>query len=193
MVISNKKNPSIDSFEFSVENRSAVKEILGKYPAGREQSAVMPLLHLAQDQHDNWVSKAAMDHIASILNIAPMKVYEVATFYSMYNKNPVGTNLIQVCKTTPCWLQGSDEVTKACKDYLGIEVGETTADGRFTLVEVECLGACVNAPVVQINKDLYEDLDSDSTKQVLEQFSKNQNPQTGPQNGRTSSSAYKEE
>lgn len=175
------------SFEFSKENLKMAQHIINKYPQGKQQSAVMPLLDLAQRQHDNWIPIAAMDCIANMLDMPVMRVYEVATFYSMYNKQPVGQHLIQVCRTSPCWLRGSDEVTAACKNKLGIDVGETTKDGKFTLIEVECLGACVNAPVVQINDDYYEDLDGASTERLLETLTRGQKSPIGSQIGRQAS------
>ncbi|MFI4983778.1 MAG: NADH-quinone oxidoreductase subunit NuoE [Rickettsiales bacterium] len=175
------------TFEFNKENAKKVQEIIAKYPKGQQQSAVMPLLDLAQRQHDNWVPIAAMDCIANILEMPVMRVYEVATFYTMYNKQPVGKHLIQVCRTSPCWLRGSDEVTAACKKKLGIDVGETTTDGKFTLVEVECLGACVNAPVIQINDDYYEDLDGATTERLIETLARGQKAPIGSQIGRQAS------
>lgn len=175
------------SFEFTKENHKKAQEIIAKYPKGKQQSAVMPLLDLAQRQHQNWIPRAAMDTIARLLDMPLIKVYEVATFYTMYNKQPVGKNLVQICRTTPCWLRGSDEITKACTDHLGIGVGETTKDGKFTLVEVECLGACVNAPMVQINDDYYEDLSPETMKAVLEVLATGKKPNIGSQCGRHSS------
>jgi NADH-quinone oxidoreductase E subunit len=175
------------SFEFTKENFEAAKKIIAKYPATKQQSAVMPLLDLAQRQHDNWIPTAAMDYIATMLDMPFIKVYEVASFYTMYNKQPVGKNLIQVCRTTPCWLRGSDEVTQACKDRLGINVGETTEDNKFTIVEVECLGACVNAPMVQINDDYYEDLNAKSMTDIIDELAKGQRPKQGSQTGRQAS------
>ncbi|MCE2992348.1 MAG: NADH-quinone oxidoreductase subunit NuoE [Candidatus Jidaibacter sp.] len=174
-------------FEFSKENLKTAKDIIAKYPEGKQQSAVMPLLDLAQRQHNNWIPKAAMDFIADMLKIPAMKVYEVATFYTMYNKQPVGKNLVQICRTTPCWLRGSDEVTRACRKKLGIDVGETTKDGKFTLVEVECLGACVNAPMVQINDDYYEDLDAESMSAILDELAKGKKPKVGSRKSRHTS------
>ncbi len=175
------------SFEFNKENLELVKKIIAKYPKGKQQSAVMPLLDIAQRQHDNWIPTAAMDCIATMLEMPFIKVYEVASFYTMYNKQPVGKNLIQVCRTTPCWLRGSDDVTKACKDRLGIDVGETTEDNKFTIVEVECLGACVNAPMVQINDDYYEDLNAESMTAIINDLAKGQKPKIGSQSGRQAS------
>lgn len=143
-----------------------VNEILKKYPS--ERSAIMPLLYLAQEQNDNWIPTAAMDHIAEILNLPKMYIYEVANFYTMYNKQPVGKYLIQVCRTTPCWLCGSDEIVKACKEKLNIDIGETSEDRQFTLVEVECLGACTAAPMCQINDDYYENLDKEKMIAIID-------------------------
>ncbi|CCQ73873.1 NADH-quinone oxidoreductase subunit NuoE [Magnetospira sp. QH-2] len=173
-----------DSFEFTAENQARVKEIIAKYPEGREYSAVMPLLDLAQRQHDNWLPIAAMDHVAGIVGLAPIRVYEVASFYTMYNRAPVGKHHVQVCTNISCLLKGSDEVLHACKKKLGVEPGETTADGEFTLAEVECLGACTNAPMMQINDDYYEDLDEASTAEVLDALANGKSPKTGPQNDR---------
>ncbi len=176
-----------EKFEFTKENLKVVTSIIAKYPDGNQQSAIMPLLYLAQRQHDNWIPTAAMDVIANMLNISKIRVYEVANFYTMYNKQPVGEHLVQVCRTTPCWLRGSDEIARACRKTLGVNVGETTKDGKFTLVEVECLGACVNAPVVQINDDFYEDLDSESICTVLNNLAAGNPQKIGPQNSRHAS------
>ncbi|MFH1803389.1 MAG: NADH-quinone oxidoreductase subunit NuoE [Pseudomonadota bacterium] len=173
------------SFAFSPENMEKAQKIIAKYPEGRQQSAVMPLLDLAQRQTEgNWVPTVAMDYIADLLEMPAIRVYEVATFYTMYNLAPVGKNFIQVCTTTPCWLRGSSDVVKACKDNLGIGIGETTEDGQFTLIEVECLGACVNAPMMQVNDDYYEDLTVDSTKAILDALKRGETPKVGPQSGR---------
>jgi NADH-quinone oxidoreductase E subunit len=174
-------------FEFTPENLELARRIIAKYPAGRQASAVMPLLDLAQRQNANWLPRAAMDHIADMLAMPRIRVYEVATFYTMYNRSPVGRHFVQVCTTTPCWLRGSDDVVAACRRKLGIDFGETTADGQFTLVEVECLGACVNAPMVQINDDYYEDLDAESTERILDALARGEKPPAGSQKGRRSS------
>ena len=171
-------------FTFSAENVTKAKKLIAKYPAGREASAVIPLLDLAQRQAGGWLPRVAMDHVARVLQMPPMRVYEVASFYTMFNLKPVGKHFVQVCTTTPCWLRGSDQVVHACKKELGIDLGETTADGAFTLVEVECLGACVNAPMVQINDEFYEDLDEASTAKVLQTLKAGGTPTPGPQNGR---------
>ena len=151
-------------FKFTTGNLAEAKSIIKKYPKKKQKSAVMPLLYLAQEQHDNWIPIAAMDYIAQLLDITPMHVYEVANFYTMFNKQPVGKHLIQVCRTTPCMLRGAENITNICEKELGIKKGETTADKQFTLVEVECLGACVNAPVVQINEKYVEDLTEENIK-----------------------------
>lgn len=179
--------PQPDSFAFTPENLEEAKRHIAKYPKGRQQSAVMPLLALAQRQNANWLPKAAMDCIAEMLGMAPIRVYEVATFYTMYNLRPMGKHHVQVCTTTPCWLKGSDDIVSACKSHLGIDFGETTADGNFTLSEVECLGACVNAPMMAVNDLFYEDLTADSTVKLLKQFAAGAHPKSGPQSGRVSS------
>jgi NADH-quinone oxidoreductase subunit E len=186
------------NFAFTTANQKKVAEIIALYPKGRQKSAVMPLLDLAQRQtgeegakanppYGGWIPRAAMDHIAETLDMAPVRVYEVATFYSMYNLAPVGKYLVQVCTTTPCWLCGSAKIVETCETHLGVHVGETTKDGKFTVVEVECLGACVNAPMVQINDDYYEDLTADSMKKLLDILSQDGKPIVGPQGKRTTS------
>ena len=188
-----------ESFNFN--DPKAVDEVLSRYPKGREHSGIMPLLDLAQRQvaetgpfgdlptGGGWIPRAAMDEIARICKVPPIKVYEVATFYSMYNLEPVGKYLVQLCTTTPCWLCGSSDVVKACKDHLGIGMGQTTEDGYFTLMEVECLGACTNAPMVQINDLYFEDLTADSMVAILESLQKDEIPAHGPQNGRRAAMA----
>ena len=175
------------SFAFTAEYRARADKIIGRYPEGRQQSAVIPLLDIAQRQHGGWLPRAAMDHVAEILNMAPIRVYEVATFYTMFNLKPVGKYLLQVCRTTPCWLRGAQNMTDTCKKKLGIGLKETTADGLFTLMEVECLGACVNAPVVQVNDDFYEDLDEAKLDRLLEDLKAGKKPQHGPQIDRLNS------
>ena len=157
-------------FEFSEENQKLIEGIIAKYPEGRQASAVIPLLDIAQRQHENWLPKVAIEKVAEILDMAPIRVLEVATFYTMFNLKPIGRHFLQVCKTTPCWLRGSDNVLKCINDKLGISNGETSSDGLFTLLEVECLGACVNAPIIQINDDFYEDLDYETTSLLLDNF-----------------------
>ena len=175
------------SFAFTPENLAKAKAHIAKYPPGRQQSAVLPLLDLAQRQHDNWLPRAAMDHVAGLLDLAPIRVYEVATFYTMFNLRPVGQHFFQICTTTPCWLRGSNEVVQACERKLGIAIGETTADGLFTLKEVECLGACVNAPVIQVNDDFYEDLDPSSTEALIDALARGETPPPGSARGRQGS------
>ena len=174
-------------FEFSPENLARANAHMAKYPENRQASAVLPLLDLAQRQNGGWVSREAMAYIAGLLDMAEIRVYEVATFYTMLNLNPVGKYLVQLCRTTPCWLCGSDDLRNACKDELGIGVGDTTDDGMFTLVEVECLGACVNAPMVQINDDFYEDLSAGRLKEIIAMLRRGEQPPTGSQTGRQTS------
>ncbi len=170
------------TFAFSPDNAKAAATI-AKYPAGRQRSAVMPLLDLAQRQ-EGWLSRAAMDHIAAILGMPPIKVYEVATFYTMYNLKPVGRLHVQICTNISCWLRGAPEVVRAAREVLGVEFGQSTPDGAATLSEVECLGACANAPVMQVNDDLYEDLTYDTAKAVLQALLKGEKPAIGSQTGR---------
>ncbi len=174
-------------FEFSPENFEHANAHIAKYPEGRQASAVLPLLDLAQRQNGGWVSPEAMAYIAGLLGMAEIRVYEVATFYTMVNLSPVGKYLIQLCRTTPCWLCGSDDLRDTCKNELGIGVGETTDDSMFTLVEVECLGACVNAPMVQINDDFYEDLSAARMKEILAMLQRGEQPPAGSQTGRQTS------
>jgi len=173
-----------ENFEFTPENLDRAKAHIVKYPPGRQASAVLPLLWIAQEQHGGWLPRAAMDHVARILEMAPIRVYEVATFYTMFNLRPVGRYLLQACTTTPCWLRGSDAVVQACRSKLGIDVGDTTADGLFTLVEVECLGACVNAPILQVNDDFYEDLDGPATEALIDALRAGSPPPPGSVIGR---------
>ncbi|HIK87882.1 MAG TPA: NADH-quinone oxidoreductase subunit NuoE [Alphaproteobacteria bacterium] len=173
-----------EKFAFTKENAKAINNILLKYPEGRKASALLPLLDLAQRQHDNWLPKAAMSEVAKILSLPMIKVLEVATFYTMYNLYPVGKNLLQICTTTPCWLRGSEDIVSICKDKLGINFGATTKDNRFTLLEVECLGACSNAPMIQINDDFYEDLTKESMKKIIEDLKNGKQPKIGPQSDR---------
>jgi NADH-quinone oxidoreductase subunit E len=181
------------SFAFDGESEAAIPGILAKYPPGRQASAVLPMLYLVQNQMQRqtgsaWVPVAGMDEVARRLDMAPIRVYEVATFYLMFNLKPIGTYHLQVCTTTPCWLRGSDEVVAACRAATGIEGwGETSADGVFTMTEVECLGACVNAPIIQVNDDFYEDLDADSTKQLLEALRRSEPPKPGSMKARQTS------
>jgi NADH-quinone oxidoreductase E subunit len=175
-----------ESFAFTEANKAQAEKIITRYPEGRQQSAVMPILDIVQRQ-DGWVSMAAMNVVADMLDMAPMRVYEVATFYTMFHLKPVGRVHVQVCTNLPCQLRGSDQVVHACKKELGIGLGQTTADGSFSLAEVECLGACVNAPVIWIGDDFYEDLDADSTVKMIEAFKRGETPKAGSQSGRQTS------
>ena len=159
-----------DKFAFSSENEALIKKIIAKYPEGKQASAVMPLLDLAQRQHDNWIPMSAIELIAERLDMAKIRVLEVASFYTMYNLKPVGKYFFQLCGTTPCMLRGSDDLSRCVKDKLNISSGEITPDGKFSILEVECLGACVNAPIVQVNDDFYEDLDYDSMASLIDSF-----------------------
>lgn len=173
-----------ESFAFTPENEAKAAQIIAKYPEGRQASAVMPLLDLAQRQHDNWIPLAAIDVISEKLKMPKMRVLEVATFYTMYNLKPVGKYFLQACTTTPCWLRGSDQVMKCIKDKLGLDNHQTTDDGMFTLLEVECLGACANAPILQVNDDFYEDADYESTAKLLDALKKGEVPEPGSLSGR---------
>ena len=182
-----------DSFAFDPESEALIPKIIAKYPAGRQASAVLPLLDLVQRQMKRtsgsaWVPRVAMDAIAQRLGMAPIRVYEVATFYLMFNTRPVGTWHLQLCTTTPCWLRGSDEVVAACRSFTGIKGwGETSEDGQFTMTEVECVGACVNAPILQVNDDFYEDMDAARTTALLEALKRGEPPRTGSMSGRQTS------
>ena len=182
-----------DSFAFDAESEAKIATILKRYPEGKQASAVIPLLYVAQRQmgrltQSAWVPRVAMDVIAERLSMPPIRVYEVATFYFMFNMKPIGRHHLQLCGTTPCMLRGSDDVLRACKDVGGLKgVGDTSADGVFTLTEVECLGACVNAPILQIDEDYYEDLDYESTVKLLEAFKRGETPKPGSAIGRMAS------
>jgi len=178
-----------DSFAFTRENETEAKRIIAKYPKGRQASAVMPLLDLAQRQHDNWIPMKAIEMIAAKLDMAEIRVLEVATFYTMFNLKPVGRYFLQACTTTPCWLRGSDNMMRCIKDRYGISSGETSECGRFTLLEVECLGACVNAPILQVNDDFYEDLDYASTGALLDSLEADSPLPVGSVTGRSGSEA----
>ncbi|VDK78874.1 unnamed protein product [Litomosoides sigmodontis] len=170
-------------FKFTPENMKRIEVIISKYPPEYKCGAVIPVLDLAQRQH-GWLPISAMHEVARILGIARMRVYEVATFYSMFNRKPMGKNFVQVCGTTPCMLRGAESIMEAITKKLGIKVGETTKDGLFSLAEVECLGACVNAPMVQINDDYYEDLTPKDISDILDEFKAGKRPKPGPRSGR---------
>lgn len=177
-----------DSFEWTADSQAKIEKIVAKYPAGRQASAVIPLLDLAQRQHDNWIPLKAIDAIAATLDMPRIRVLEVATFYTMFNLAPVGKWFLQACTTTPCWLRGSDDVMRCIKDKLGLSKNfQSTPDGQFTLLEVECLGVCANAPVVQVNDDVYEDLDYDLTAKLIDDLKAGKAPDVGSMAGRKGS------
>ena len=181
------------SFAFDEESEREIEHILTKYPPARKASGVIPLLYVVQHQMGRqtgsaWVPHVAMDVVAKRLDMPPMRVYEVATFFLMFNTNPIGRYHLQVCTTTPCWLRGSDEVVRACRDVTGIKGWrQPSEDWMFTLSEVECLGACANAPVIQVNDDYYEDLDAHKTEALLDALARGEQPAIGSQTGRRSS------
>ena len=170
-----------NNFAFNQANKAQADAHIAKYPDGRQASAVMPLLTIAQEQNGGWLSVPCIECVASYLSMPPIRVHEVATFYTMYRLKPVGKHVIEVCTTTPCWLRGSDEIIAACEEVLGIRVGETTPDGQFTLLEVECAGACVNAPVCAVHETYYEDLDAKSMSRIIKAFKAGKKPKAGPQ------------
>jgi NADH-quinone oxidoreductase E subunit len=176
----------VPSFAFTPENLAVAQSILARYPDGRQKSAVLPLLDLAQRQ-EGWVSLAAMHAVAEMLDMPPIRVYEVATFYTMLKLKPVGAYHLQVCTNLPCMLRGSQDIIETCRAELGVGLGETTPDGQFTLSEAECLGACVNAPVMWIGDDYYEDLDIESTKALIRALKRGETPRPGSQSGRIGS------
>jgi len=176
-----------EHFAFSKESEKEIKKAVAKYPEGRQASAVKSLLYIAQRQHDNWIPMKAIEEIAKRLDMAEMRVLEVASFYSMFNLKPVGKWFLQLCGTTPCMLRGSDDVTRCIHDKLKIKSGETSACGQFSLREVECLGACVNAPVLQVNDDFYEDMDYQSTAALIDALAQGEQPRAGSVKGRQGS------
>ena len=176
-----------DQFEFTESGKEKVKEIISFYPEGRQQIAVIPLLDLAQNESEGWLPMAAIEHVADLLGMAQIRVLEVASFYSMFNLKPVGKYFVQLCRTTPCWLRGSESLKETAEDITGCKPGETSSDGLFTLIELECLGACCNAPMVQINNDYYEDLTQESFREVLELLKRGEKPSPGSEVGRKGS------
>ena len=179
------------AFEWTENNFNKVKKIVENYPKGRQQSAVIPVLDLAQRQNNGWLTKNIIEKIAETLSMPFIRVMEIATFYSMFNIEPVGKNFIQICRTTPCWLRGSNKLTETAKKNLKCDLGSTTKDNLFTLIEVECLGACCNAPVVQINDNYYEDLDEQSFTKILDDIKNNKNLNVGSQINRKGSEPKK--
>ena len=175
-----------DSFEFTPENRAWAQKEIGKYPPGRQASAIIALLWRAQAQHNNWLPRKAIEKVADMLELPYIRALEVATFYTMFNLEPVGKHLVQLCGTTPCQLRGAEELKKVCKTRIGDE-NHVSADGAFSWVEVECLGACCNAPMVQINEDYYEDLTPETLTKLLDDLKAGRPVKTGSQIGRVSS------
>jgi len=185
MTVKLEMKPSKLLFEFSKENHKKAKESIARYPSGRQASAVIDLLYLAQEQNDNWLPREMLDYVADYLSMPRIRVYEVASFYTMFNLKPVGKFHLQICGTTPCRLMGADGIIKACEKKLGVKKGETTADGLFTISEVECLGACANAPMMQIsNKEYYEDLTPDNLEKLLDDLASGRKVKIGSQIGR---------
>ncbi len=180
-----------DNFSFSNENLLKAKDIVKMYPKNYRESSIMPLLSMAQSQNDGWLPKKAIEYVSKFLNVPEMKVLEIATFYSMYNLSPVGKHHIEICTTSPCMLRGSDNLLEKLKNWIGINTGEITDDNKFSLNRVECLGACVNAPVVKINENYYEDLDLQSFEELINKLSNNKNVKIGPQSLRKGSEPKK--
>ena len=180
------------TFTFSSENIKKMKEILSKYPETRKKSAVMPLLYLAQKQNEGWIPLVAIQYIADQLDVPYIKVYEVATFYTMYNLAPVGKYFVQVCTTTPCAIRGSGKIVEMCKKHISEKEGHLSSDEKSSWIEVECLGACVNAPMIQINEDYYEDLDEDFVEKIFKSFKDDNLPKFGSQKGRKGSEPIKQ-
>ena len=175
------------SFEFNNKNLESANKVILNYPEGKQQSAVMALLYLAQRQNDNWIPLVAIKYIAKFLNMPYIKVYEVATFYSMYNLAPVGKYFFQVCTTTPCMIRGAYKLVDVCKKQLSEKESKISKDGKTSWMEVECLGACVNAPMIQINDDYFEDLDPKKLEKIIDQINKNESPKPGSYRGRLNS------
>lgn len=163
------------SIRFSEDKLKEVKELISHYPEGKQKSALIPLLHIAQDEFGGWLDVPVMDYVAEILSILPIEVYEVATFYSMFNTHPVGKHLLEVCRTGPCMLNGSDQIIDYIKEKLGINEGETTPDGLFTLKPAECLGACGYAPMMQLGKTFREHLTKEKVDQIIDEARKQAN------------------
>ena len=174
-----------ENFEVNSTSLEATKTIIAKYPKDKQQSAVMALLYIAQKQNSNWIPLAAMKCIGKLLDMPYIKVYEVATFYTMYNLAPVGKNFIQVCTTTPCMIRGAYKIVEACKEKISENENELSKDKSCSWIEVECLGACVNAPMMQINDDYYEDLDKEKTLKIFDKILNGEKPKPGSYRGRT--------
>ena len=175
------------NFEFNSTNLETANKIIKRYPEGKQQSAVMALLYLVQNQNSNWIPLVAMKYIAKLLDMPYIKVYEVATFYSMYNLSPVGSHFIQVCTTTPCMIRGAYKLVEACKEKISKNENELSKDNKCSWIEVECLGACANAPMIQINDDYFEDLDKEKTIKIIDQILKGEKLEPGSYRGRKNS------
>ena len=175
-----------ENFKFNSKSLIAAEKVISNYPEGKQQSAVMALLYIAQRQNDNWIPLASMKYIAKMLNMPYIKVYEVATFYTMYNLAPVGEYFVQVCTTTPCMLRGAYKLVDVCKKKISKNESKLSKDGKSSWMEVECLGACVNAPMIQINDDYFEDLDPQKLEKIIDQINNNQKPVPGSYRGRLS-------
>ena len=182
-----------NNFKFSDANLIKANEILKKYPEKNKKSAVMAFLYLAQRQHDNWIPLAAMKYIAKLLSMSYISVYEIATFYTMYNLAPVGKYFVQVCTTTPCLIRGANKIVKLCKEKISLKENELSKNGNCSWMEVECLGACVSAPMIQINNDYYEDLDEKSTREILDSLDRDQPLKPGSFRGRKNTSPEKKQ
>ena len=180
------------NFEWSKDNFDKIKKIINKYPQGKQQSAVLPVLDIAQRQNQGWLSKQAVEKVAETLDMSFIRVMEIVTFYSMFNLKPIGKYFVQICRTTPCWLRGCDKLINISKEITGCEIGETSKDNLFTVVEVECLGACCNAPMVQINDYYYEDLDENNFKELLLKLKNGKSIIKGSQINRRSSEPIKD-
>jgi len=176
-----------DKFEFNPKNLEIANKIISNYPKGKQKSAVMPLLYIAQNQNDNWIPLAAIKYISKVLSMPYIKVYEVATFYSMYNLSPVGKYFVQICTTTPCMIRGAYKLVEVCKEKISEKEKSLSKDGKCSWMEVECLGACVNAPMMQINEDYYEDLDKEKCEKIINQIINDKKPKEGSYRGRTNS------
>ena len=176
-----------ENFEFTSDSLAEAKKIIDKYPKGKQQSAVMSLLYIAQKQHDNWIPLSAMKYIGKLLEMPYVKVYEVATFYTMYNLSPVGKHFVQVCTTTPCMIRGANKIVEACKEKISENENEFVKEKNCSWMEVECLGACINAPMMQINENYYEDLDKEKALKILDEVISGKTPKHGSFRGRLNS------
>lgn len=179
-------------FQFTPERAHQAQRILKRYPQGAQGSGVIPLLRLAQEQNGGWLSPDCLEYVAGYIQMSVLKVWEVASFYTQFNLHPVGKHVVQICRTTPCWLRGAEQLTKTCLKHLNIGLGHTTPDQNFTVMEVECLGACANAPMVQINDDYYEDLDENQMLKILEALKRGDPIQPGSQQGRKGAEPHTE-